>query len=347
MEPLIEYAKTPDGVRIATMSVGEGETTLLIAATPPWSHVELEYRIAPVRKWTDALAARLRVVRYDCRGTGLSDRDTSDFSVEAQARDLAAVADHYGLRRFAIWGSIGGSPAAIRYAAQYPGRVSHLLLWAAFLRGDDVYGQAVQGMGPLLRDEWEIYTDTYAQIAFGWPEAETAAQYAALMRAAITQSAAFECMRALVAADATDGARAIASPTLVLARRDAKFAAAGHARELAGAIPGARMILLEGDSPAPFLGDADAVIDAITSFVSSPQPGERTTGPQVELTDRERQVLRLLAGGATAKEIAVGLGVSVATAQRHTANIYAKIGARGRVDATAWAIDRGLAPRRA
>lgn len=347
MEPLIEYATTSDGVRIATMTFGAGETTLLIAATPPWSHVELERRIAPVRAWSDALAEHFRVIRYDCRGTGLSDRDATDFSVEAQARDLAAVAEHYGLRRFALWGAIGGSPAAMRYAAQYPGRVAHLMLWGAFLHGDDIYGQSIKGMGALLRDEWEIYTDTYAQVAFGWPHAETAAQYASLMRDSISQQAAFACMRALASVSTADDARQIASPTLVLARRDAKFTAAPQAQALAGVIPGARILVLDGDSPAPFLGDSRAVIDAIVAFVQQPSATKAAAPPAVTLTDRERQVLRLIAGGASAKEIAEALGVSVATAQRHTANIYAKIGARGRVDAAAWAIDAGLAPRRA
>lgn len=343
----IEYATTSDRVRIATMAFGSGETTLLIAATPPWSHIELEQRIAPVRAWTEALGRHLRIIRYDCRGTGLSARDATDFSIDAQARDLAAVADHYGLRSFAIWGAIGGSPAAMRFAAQYPGRVSHLLLWGAFLRGADVYGRAMSGMGALLRQEWDIYTDMYAQVAFGWPHAETAAQYAALMRAAITQESATECMRALIAADLTSDARQIASPTLVLARRDAKFAPVEHAQALAGTIASARLVLLDGDSPAPFLGDAGAVADAIISFVAEPRPVAMALAPPMVLTDRERQVLRLIAGGASAKEIARALGVSVATAQRHTANIYAKIGARGRVDAAAWAIDAGLAPRRA
>lgn len=347
MDPLIEYATTSDGVRIATMAFGAGETTLLIAATPPWSHVELEYRIAPVRAWSDALGAHFRVIRYDCRGTGLSDREPADFSVAAQARDLAAVADHYALRRFAIWGAIGGSPAAMRYAVQYPGRVSHLMLWGSFLSGGDIYGRSVEGMGALLRDEWEIYTDTYAQVAFGWPHAETAAQYAALMRASITQTAAVDCMRALVSVETAGDAERITSPTLVLARRDARFAGASHAIAVAAVVPGARMIVVDGDSPAPFLGETQAVIDAIVSFVRHQPAANGAATASVALTDRERQVLRLIAGGASAKEIAAALGVSVATAQRHTANIYAKIGARGRVEAAAWAIDAGVTPRRA
>jgi DNA-binding CsgD family transcriptional regulator len=65
----------------------------------------------------------------------------------------------------------------------------------------------------------------------------------------------------------------------------------------------------------------------------------------VPLTDREREVLRLLASGSSGKEIAAALAISVATAQRHIANIYAKIGARGRVDAVAYAFEHGMVTR--
>jgi pimeloyl-ACP methyl ester carboxylesterase/DNA-binding CsgD family transcriptional regulator len=287
-----------------------------------------------------------RVVRYDCRGTGLSDRDHIDFGTDAQARDLAAVADHYGLASFALWGSIGGSPAAIRYASRNPERVSHLFLWGAFLRGEKLFRRATGAMGPLLREDWEMYSDTYAQTAFGWPDAPTAARYAALMRAAITQEAAIACMRSLANADVRADAPRIACPALILARRDAKFDGVENAQALAAAIPGSRMLVMEGSSPAPFLGDWEAVVRAIVEFM-----GVQAAAPRrfagAALTDRERQVLRLLAGGSTAKQIGAALGVSVATVQRHIANIYTKIGARGRVDAAAYAFENGLAPRRA
>lgn len=328
------------------MVIGRGEQTLVVAATPPWSHVQAEYAIPPVAAWTDALGEACRVVRYDCRGTGLSDRDHIDFTPEGQARDLAAVVDHYGLASFALWGSIGGSPAAIQYAARNPERVSHLLLWGAFLRGEKMFRRATAAMGPLLRHDWEMYTDTYAQAAFGWPDAPTAAQYAALMRAAITQEAAVACLRALANADVSGDAPNVVCPVLTLARRDAKFDGVENARELAAAIPGARMLIMDGSSSAPFLGDWEAVVRAIVEFMAV-RPAEKRRSAGAALTDRERQVLRLLAGGATGKQIGAQLGVSVATVQRHIANIYTKIGARGRVDAAAYAIENGLAPRRA
>ena len=344
MGPQIEYAMTSDGVRIATLALGAGKP-LLIAATPPWSHVLLESGIPPVMTWLEAVGQHARIVRYDCRGTGLSDRHPLDFSIEAQVRDMEAVADHYGLAPFAIWGAIGGSPAAIAYAARHPDRVSHLFLWGAYARGAELFRWNASAWGALLREDWEMYTDAYAQAAFGWPDSDTAARYADLTRAAITQEGMLAFVREMSAADVTSSARDIQTPTLVLTRRDAKHAGVAEARELAAMIPAARLLILDGSSAAPFLDDAVSVVAAICEFMASDGPPRRRKMAAVTLTERETQVLGLLACGRTGKEMAAELGISVATTQRHIANIYAKIGARGRVEAAAYAFDRGIGGR--
>jgi pimeloyl-ACP methyl ester carboxylesterase/DNA-binding CsgD family transcriptional regulator len=345
MEPQIDYATAADGVRIATLSLGnQAGPPLLIAATPPWSHVLLEYRIPPVRAWMDSVGETARVVRYDCRGTGFSDRGALDFSVDAQVRDMEAVADHYGLKRFALWGSIGGSPASIAYAARHPERVSQLFLWCGYARGAAVFGRSEsRALGALLGRDWGMYTDTYAQAAFGWPDSDTAAQYAALTREAITQEGMVAFVRAMSNVDVTDEARRVSAPTLVMTRRDSRFSGPDEARELASFIPGARLLVFEGSSPAPFLGDTAPVLAAIRDFPAAPASAARSKRAAPPLTLREQQVLRLLASGRSGKEIAADLEISLATAQRHIANIYTKIGARGRVAAVAYAFEHGMA----
>lgn len=339
----IEYALTGDGVRLATLALGEGKP-LLIAATPPWSHVLLESAIPPMMAWLGAIGQHARVVRYDCRGTGLSDRQPLDFSVEAQVRDMEAVADHYGLGPFAIWGAIGGSPAAIAYASRHPDRVSHVFLWGAYARGTAFVSRNAGAWGALLRENWEMYTDAYAQAAFGWPDSDTAARYADLTRAAITQEGMLAFVRAMSTTDVTASARDMRTPTLVMTRRDAKHSGVAEAREMAAMIPAARLLILDGSSAAPFLDDAASVVSAIREFMASDE-APRPRKPTVALTEREMQVLALLAQGRTGKEMAAKLGISVATTQRHLANIYAKIGARGRVEAAAYAFERGIGGR--
>lgn len=344
MEPTIEYATTVDGRRIACFAIGEGKP-FLVAATPPWSHVQQEFRIPAVGAWIRQLAQHMRVIRYDCRGTGLSDREPVDFSIDAQVRDMEAVADHYVIDSFAIWASIGGSPASVAYAAKHARRVSHLLLWGAYARGDWLIKKIPgwDAVMSLIVDNWGLFCDVYAQGAFGWPESDTAAGYAQLTRDAITQDAMLELARLLPEVDVTDAARAIRVPALVMVRDRSVYMGVDEARQLASLIPGARLLILDGVAEAPFLEDPDSVTTAIVDFVATDAPAPRPAS--VPLTEREREVLRLLANGHTGKEIGRELGISVPTVQRHIANIYAKIGARGRVDAAAYAFAHGMVDR--
>ena len=105
-------------------------------------------------------------------------------------------------------------------------------------------------------------------------------------------------------------------------------------------------MILEAGPPTPYLGDSDSVLAAGREFLASDSTLAAPVadgGARAALTTRETEVLSLLAGGRTGKEIAAELGVGLSTVQRHIANIYTKIGARGRVDAAAYALERGLA----
>jgi pimeloyl-ACP methyl ester carboxylesterase/DNA-binding CsgD family transcriptional regulator len=340
VEPQVEYATTTDGVRIATMAFGQGPP-LLTSSTPPWSHVERETQIPRVRAFLYALAEEHRVVRYDCRGTGLSDREPLDFGIEAQVRDMEAAADYHGLDRFAIYGSIGGGPASIVYAARHPERVSHLILWGVITNGA-FYSTNLGPFLGVLREQWDAFVDTFANLAFGWEASDTAEHYARLTREAITHEGMMRLVEAADGIDVRDEARSIRTPTMVMVRREVKWGLLDESRALAGLIPGARLLMLDGGAPAPFLGDSDTVVRAFLEFLASSEAPREPRQARAPLSVRETEVLRLLAGGSTSKEIAAALSISVSTAQRHIANIYAKVGARGRVEAAAYAFSQGL-----
>src|SRR3990172_12380646 len=124
MEPRIQYVKTSDGVNIAFCVMGEG-TPLVMVPPPPLCHAQLAWET-----WghlLKPLARRFRLVWYDSRGSGLSDRDASDFSMEAMVRDLEAVVARAALESFVLL-SIGDAvPIAVTFAAARPERVSHLI----------------------------------------------------------------------------------------------------------------------------------------------------------------------------------------------------------------------------
>src|SRR3712207_1565688 len=136
MEPRIRYAPTADGVSIAFWSLGEG-VPLVYMAGGPWGHVEL-WDIPECRRWYERLAQKRMLVRYDVRGTGWSEREVSDHSLDALVADVEAVVDRLGLDRFDMFGAFDAGPVAIAYAARHPGRVSHLILWCSWARTSDI-----------------------------------------------------------------------------------------------------------------------------------------------------------------------------------------------------------------
>src|SRR5712691_11734704 len=112
--PEIQYCTTSDGVSIAYYAMGEGPP-LVIPSMLLWGHL----RARPFSEYGrdgSGLGRYNRIVRYDARGTGLSDRGAVDFSLEARVRDLTAVVDHLELARFDILAGAHASPTAIIYA---------------------------------------------------------------------------------------------------------------------------------------------------------------------------------------------------------------------------------------
>src|SRR3990170_2954549 len=107
MEPRIQYAKTKDGVSIAYWTLGEGEP-LVLMSEPGLSHIQLEWQIPECRRWYERFAEKRMIVRYDGRGVGLSDRDVSNYSLDAWVLDLQAVVNRLGLERFALFATLSG-----------------------------------------------------------------------------------------------------------------------------------------------------------------------------------------------------------------------------------------------
>jgi pimeloyl-ACP methyl ester carboxylesterase len=169
MEPSIQYARTGDGVSIALWTYGEG-TTVVQTPPLPFSQVQLAAAMPEDRRWSRYLASRgKRIVRYDARGTGLSQLDVTDVSLDGLVRDLEAVVDQLALESFALWGLVTSGPVAITYAARHPERVSHLILWSSWARSDDVLRMPqARGLLALVDTAWDLFTETAAHAFYGW-----------------------------------------------------------------------------------------------------------------------------------------------------------------------------------
>ena len=277
MEPRIQYAKTTDGVSIAFWTLGEGMPVVQMP-TIPWSHIQLEWQDPGWRRWYERLAEKGKLIRYDGRGTGLSDREVADYSLEAHMLDLQAVVERLGMQRFVLVGPFAAGPIAVTYAARHPEAVSHLILWCAWARPP----RELQAFRVLADQGWKLFTESLAHAAFGWSAGEEAHRHAAFTRQCVTAEAARAIYDALVEFDVTVVLSQVRSPTLILHRRQTPALGARGveiAKGLASGIPDARLALLEGASFSPWVGDMEAVLTAIDEFLGEGEEAPAAAEP--------------------------------------------------------------------
>jgi class 3 adenylate cyclase len=280
-EPQIQYAKTEDGVSIAYWTLGEGKP-LIVTPSSPFGPSLRSWQTPEGRRWYERLAEKRRVVRYDNRGSGDSEQGHVE-SFENLVQDLEAVVDCLGSETVDIFGYIGGGQVAIAQVVRQPERVSRLILWCAGAAGSDIsrLTSAVES------GDWEAFTETWALGAFGWSGAEQARQWAKMLREAETPASVQGVLRVILGADVTDLLDQVKVPTLVMHRRELtmpglSIAGTDAARRLASGIPQARLVLLDGDSGIPYLGDTEKAFRAIDEFLSE---GEEVAAEKTELPE--------------------------------------------------------------
>jgi DNA-binding CsgD family transcriptional regulator/pimeloyl-ACP methyl ester carboxylesterase len=352
--PRISYARGADGVSLAFTAAGTGPA-LVFVPWVPFSNFRMEWQNPLLNGVFEQMAARLTLVHYDGRGTGHSQRDVSDLSFEAMVADLEAVVDRAGLAELSLLGQYNSCPHAIAYASRHPERVKRMVLFAGSARGwDAMSARKTQAMLSLIEQDWDLFADTAAHQWMGWSAGEAGHAVADAIREAVTPQVARATMQAASAADVTELLPGVAARTLVLHPRDMAQIPVAVARSLAMGLPRGRLVLLDGAQPVLFGEDPDQVVSLLTGFfrdgiepAGEPPAGAAAGGhavmPSDGLTRRELEVLRLVAGGESNAQIARRLGLSTHTVERHVANLYRKIGARGRADATAYALRSGLA----
>src|SRR3990172_469510 len=246
MEPQVQYAKTSDGVSIAFSVMGDGRA-LVITSAWPFCHLEAEWRIPTYRLWNERLEEKARLVRYDARGSGLSQRDVDDLSLDARLLDLEAVADHLALDTLDLHGYGTAGQVAITYAVRHPGRVAHLILWDSFARPSDYYQiPQLQGLIALANSDWEMFTETVAQVFFGWSAGEPARKFAAFLRDCTTPELGRAALAAALASFLSSLLPQVSTPTMVGRARESVFPGIEITRSLASAIPNASLTTVDG-----------------------------------------------------------------------------------------------------
>lgn len=355
MEPSrqqIRICTSPDGVRLAYAVSGSGAP--LVKAANWLNHLEHDWRSPVWRHWWRELGARHRLVRYDQRGCGLSDRDVDDLCLEAWVRDLETIVRAAKVERFAMLGLSQGASVCVAYAARHPEKVTRLVLLGGYARGclhrEPSPRQTVEAetMINIIRVGWGKENPAFRQFFSTqvMPEASvTQTQWLNdLARVATSPENAARMEHAFHQIDVTDLAPKVTAPTLVLHARNDGAVPFEEGRLLAALIPGARFVPLEGrnhllseEEPAwrRFLEEVDPFLSAWTSH------GQEAP-PFASLTRREREVLDLVARGLSNAHIAARLFISPRTVRNHLTHIFDKLGVTRRAEAIVRARDAGF-----
>jgi len=287
MEPRIQYAKASDGVSIAYWTLGEGDALVEMPGLP-FAVSQLEWQMREALPWRDRLARGRKLVRYDCRGFGLSEREVDDFALDAMIRDLEAIVEHVGLKRFVLFAPVHAGPAAIAYTTLHPTNVSHLILWNAYAHGWEFWQSAqAQAFIQLREKSWELYTETTAHNTFGWSAGDAPQRLAALIRQSVNPKTLRSFFAATLKYDVHEFLPKVKSPTLVMHRRQNPLMLVDVAKRIASCIPGADLVVVDGMAAMPYMGgEMESVLRSINQFlgVSGQDSYEEVAAPSQGMT---------------------------------------------------------------
>ncbi|MCH7580774.1 MAG: adenylate/guanylate cyclase domain-containing protein [Chloroflexi bacterium] len=287
MEPRIQYAKTSDGVSIAYASIGEGPPLVVMPAL--WEQFSLTWEMEEWRDFLARLGRGRRLVQYDRRGFGLSERDVDEFSVEHAVTDLEAVFQALQLRSAALFASTLAGPAAISYAVEYPRNVSHLILFGTFSRGSDVRSQTESdALATLSRTDWHAASQLFADTSTRDEYAEAGLAFARHWRESATGEAAARLLA--LEPDVRALLPKVKAPALILHRRGDAAIPMSAGQAIAAGIPNAQFIPLEGEVHAYMLGRTEPILAAIDEFLNAEVPSQRV----VESAQPSSDVLTIL-----------------------------------------------------
>lgn len=263
-----------DGIHIAYQTVGSGPADIVLV--PGFiSHVERIWEDRSCRAWLNAVSRLGRLILFDRRGMGLSDRVGARPTVEATARDILAVMDAAGSRRALLVGASEGGPGCIRFAVDHPDRLTGLVLWGSLAKGS----HAPDYPFALTSAQYDLWQQ---RLLAGWggpAEIETFAPsvasdrqarawWAGLLRAASSPGAVAGLLQALRDADVRPLLSKVAAKTLVLHRTGDRAVRVEAGRYLAARIPGARFVEVEGEDHWFWVGEQGALLETIAAMTS-------------------------------------------------------------------------------
>lgn len=271
MEHQLGYFSRPDGVTLAYGRAGVGPPLVLAAG---WTtHLEWFFR-HPSTLLVEPLAEHLDLITFDKHGSGLSDRDRTDFTVDSEVYDIEALVDHLGLERFFLMGMSEGGLAASAYAAEHPDRVEKLVLYSTTANGAALGPDAFQqGIVDVIRSAWGIGASAITDIVMPGASKEEREEFVEFQRAAASADTAAELMAMLYRTDIRALLPDIEAETLIIHRRNSRAFSPRNGRELDAAIPNSRAVIIDGAAHFPPTPGDPNTIDVVNEILGFLVPG--------------------------------------------------------------------------
>ena len=352
MAQSIRYLKTRDGVKLAWAALGQGPA--LVKAANWLSHLTYDLESPIWRHWIEFLSQHYRLIRYDERGSGMSDWEAADLSPARWGEDLEAVieASNPG-EQFVLLGISQGAAAAITYAVRHPERISRLILYGGYSKGwahrpqSDGY-RRYRAIVDLVQLGWgkdnPVFRQLFAAQFVPGASPEQFTWFNELCRRTTTPQTASRLLTARGDLNVRDLLPLVRVATLVLHARGDEIVPFEAGRQLAAEIPNAEFVSLDSRNHI-LLAEEPAWAhfkDAVLEFTGRPRTGGAEDPLLATLSVRERQILAAVVSGQSNAEIGAALFVSEKTVRNSLTRIFEKLGVRTRTQAAILARDRGF-----
>lgn len=340
---IVRYIRSNDA-HIAYQVVGSGPIDIVFLPGG-WGQLELRWEEPNYALLLQRLASVGRLIHFDRRGTGLSDRLVVAPSLDDHIADLTAVISAVGAFRPVIFGTFDGAAAAVKYAASHPDLVDRLILYASFAKAlhDDPASPGIALPEDLVMSATEERWGDPWLLDVAAPSRTSDSAFiewwGRYQRASVSPRAALELISGIAAIDVRDILARVQARTLVLHRAGDRLVPIANGRFIATAIPNAELVELPGDDYMLYAGDVEAVVSSVEEFLGVgpvPAPAARTRR-NGDLTRREREIAALVGQGLTNKQIASRLVVSERTVESHVSSILRKLRMSTRSQIAAWA----------
>lgn len=349
MRQHVRYLTTPDGVHLAWAEAGAGP--VLVKPATWLTHLEYDWESPVWRHWMQFLSSHFRYIRYDERGCGMTDWRPCNIAPEHWVQDLECVVAEAGIAEpFILLGISQGAATAIAFAARYPQRVSHLVLYGGFARGAARRGNADaarfnEALAEIIRHGWTSDNPSMRQVFTSRfiPEAgaEQVNWFNELCRRTTSPEMAAQFMRAHAQIDVSPLLRQLRVPTLVIHADRDEVIPLTEGRLLASEIPNSRFaqipshnhILLESE---PAWAEFQSLLLEFTGIRQ-----ERGAGLG-RLSPREHSILALIVQGLSNSDIAAQLAISEKTVRNTVTRLFEKLGVSSRAQAIVLAHERSF-----